>query len=627
MLLCLYAISYAGVFHADDEHILASRAVSLALRGEWEEPQVFGNQRIQALVDFGDAATQIEPAQTVIGAALVSLARAAALGKVQALFSLNVYLTALTAGIVFLTVIALRYTRKTAAWCAFLFGAATMAWPYATTFYRDSVAMFFASFAFLGWAIAFKDGPKHRLLGGSLLVFGLIGGILAKNTVVALIPSFAIYGAFLWYRSDKPANIRIGLLLGVITAIVVVIVIAVAIPPTGPLARFSFAYYRDLLDHFLESIGPELALAFLGPFLSPAKSMLLFSPALLLAILGIRRGMKAHPWFVVPAISFVLWIALAQALFYRDLWAGAAGWSLRYMLPALPPLMVMAAPVVAQANRNRRSPSRIGLYAILVTGIFIQLAGVLVDWNLVYRGWQGRGLDPFSPSAAWNPQFLSIPGQVANLFRPSSWTVAWQRTIAGGALEGIIVPSTAIAIAVLIVVVWRRSGAGSGLDGGLPRSFPLFVALAVALPSFLLWWAYRRDPCWGGDRSEFGEAIEWARPEVSSGDVLVINSYGTPLWSFWLNWWDQEVPWYSLAFEIPSVEDVDTLPSDLTQGLIESLEESYPRLWIVSSSDSPGYSLRAETMWLDERYPLVSQRPFDGDAVELDARLYNLPLY
>ena len=629
LLLCLYAFSYSGVFRADDEHILASRAVSLALRGEWEEPQVFGNQRVQALIAFGDPATQIEPAQTVIGAVLVSLARAAALGKVQALFSLNVYLTALTAGIVFLTILALRYSRKTAAWCAFLFGVGTMAWPYATTFYRDTLAMFLASLAFLGWAMAFRDGPRQRLLGGSLIAIGLVGGMLAKNTVAALVPTFAIYGAILWYRSDKPSSTRLRLLLSATAASVVVIAIAVGLPSTGPLSRFSYAYYRDLLEHFLESVGPGLTLAFLGPFLSPAKSLLLFSPPLLLAILGIRRGMSAHPWFVVPALSFALWIALAQGLFYREQWAGAAGWGLRYMLPALPPLMVMAAPVVAQAIRNRHPAARIGLYVVLLTGVIVQLAGVLVDWNLIYPDWKERGLNPFSPSAAWDPQFFSIPGQIVNLFRPSTWTVAWQRTILGGATEAIIVPAVAIALAILIVVVWRRSGGGSILKLGLPRVFALCVALAVALPSLPLWWAYRRDPYWGGNRPEFVEAIGWASPKVSSGDVLVISSYGTPLWSFWLNWWNREEPWYSLAFEIPSPEGTDPgheFPSDLTKALMSSMEGIYSRLWYVSSSDSPGYGLHTEAAWLDERYPLKTQWRFGGDAVEVEAGLYDLPI-
>ncbi len=626
LLLCLFAFSYSGVFRADDEHILASRAVSLALRGEWEEPQVYGNQRVQALIALGDRATQIEPAQSVIGAVLVSLARTAALGKVQSLFSLNVYLTALTAGIVFLTVLTLGYSRRTAAWCAFLFGAATVAWPYATTFYRDTLAMFLASLTFLGWSTAFKDGARHRVLGGSLMAIGLVGGILAKNTVVALIPSFAIYGAILWYRSDMPKVIRIRLLLGVIAALVVVIVIAIALPSTGPLARFSYAYYLDLLDHFLESIGPELALAFLGPFLSPAKSLLLFSPPLLLAILGIRRGLKAHPSFAVPAFSFVLWTALAQALFYRELWAGAAGWGLRYMLPAIPPLMVMAAPVVAQATRKQYSVARIGLYVILLIGIVIQIAGAFVDWNVVYRVWQQGGLNPFSPSVAWDPQFLSIPGQVANLFRTSTWTLAWQRTFLGGASEAIIVPSAAIVLAVLIVVIWRRQVSGNTFKSGLLRMFALVVALAVAVPIFPLWWSYRSDPYWGGNRSEFVGAIGWVSTEISSGEVLVINSYGTPLWSFWLNWWNREEPWYSLAFEIPSVEGTDEFPSDLTQGLIKSLEDTYSRFWYVNSSDSPGYGLRTETKWLDGRHPLISQRRFDGEAVEVEARLYDLSL-
>ena len=626
-MLCLYAFSFSGIFRTDDEHILASRAVSLALRGEWEEPQVFGNQRVQSLIPQGDRATQIEPAQTVIGAALMSLARLASLGKVQALFSLNIYLTAFTAGIVFLTVLVLRYSRKSAVWCALLFAVATMAWPYATTFYRDVTAMFLASLAFLGWAIAFRDPPKHRFLGASMTAIGLIGGILAKNTVVALVPSFAVYGAILWYRSDRPSNIRLWLLLAAIAAIVFALLIAIALPSTGPLARFTFSYYFDLLDHFTKSIGPELPLAFLGPFLSPAKSLFLFSPVLVLAILGIKHGMKAHPWFVVPTISFVLWIALAQALFYQELWAGAAGWGLRYMLPALPPLMVVAAPAVARAIENRHVAARIGLFAILLMGVIIQLAGVLVDWNLVYRDWQERALNPFSPSAAWDPQFLTIPGQIANLFRPSTWTVAWQRTLLGGSAEAIIVPSVAIALSILIVVIWRRLDSGNTLKSRLPKVFVIVVAFAIALPSFPLWWSYRRDPYWRGDRSEFAEAIGWASPEVSSGDVIVINSYGTPLWSYWLNWWDGEEPWFSLAFEIPSVEGTDELPSDLTRGLINSFEDTYSSLWYVSSSDSPGYGLRTETKWLDGRYSLISQRLFDGDAIEVEARHYDLTLH
>ena len=138
-----------------------------------------------------------------------------------------------------------------------------MAWPYATTFYRDTVAMFLSSLAFLGWATACKDGPRRRLLGGSLMAIGLIGGMLAKNTVAALVPAFAIFGAILWYRSDKLASTRLRLLISATVVIFVVLVIVVALPSTGPLARFSYTYYLGLLNHFLGSDGPELTLAFL----------------------------------------------------------------------------------------------------------------------------------------------------------------------------------------------------------------------------------------------------------------------------------------------------------------------------------------------------------------------------
>ena len=128
----------------------------------------------------------------------------------------------------------------------------------------------------------------------------------------------------------------------------------------------------------------------------------------------------------------------------------------------------------------------------------------------------------------------------------------------------------------------------------------------------------------GGNRPEFIETIGWASPEVLNGDVFVVGSYGTPLWSFWLNWWNREEPWYSLAYEIPSPETTDEFPSDLTVALISSIEGIYLRLWYVSSSDSPGYGLSTEIKWLDGRYPLILQQRFDSDAVEVEAKLYDL---
>jgi len=134
LLCCVYLISYTGAFRVDDEHILAARAQSLALRGRAEEPQVYGNSRARALVTMGDQATQVEPLQTVLGAALYRLGRVAGLGGAQSLLTLNLYLTALTGAVVFLTVVALGLGRRVGIWCALLFGLATMAWPYASTF-------------------------------------------------------------------------------------------------------------------------------------------------------------------------------------------------------------------------------------------------------------------------------------------------------------------------------------------------------------------------------------------------------------------------------------------------------------------------------------------------------------
>ena len=142
-LLAVYLLSYGSVFRLDDEHILAARAQSLAWRGEAAETQVSGNERVRALLPMGDAATAIEPMQTWIGAALLRAASGPSSGSTQVLFLLNPLVTLLTVVVVGATVSVLGLASGTARWTMVLFGLATMAFPYSTTFFRDPLAMLF----------------------------------------------------------------------------------------------------------------------------------------------------------------------------------------------------------------------------------------------------------------------------------------------------------------------------------------------------------------------------------------------------------------------------------------------------------------------------------------------------
>ena len=123
-----------------------------------------------------------------------------------------------------------------------------------------------------------------------------------------------------------------------------------------------------------------------------------------------------------------------QALFYREVWAGTFGWGLRYMLPALPLMAVLSAPIVEKALIGTKSPAPWRSVVLLVgVGIIIQASAVLVPWVKPYLAWQAAGLDPFQPQAAWDATFLAIP-RAARLPVLSPVRGAWPGSGCGSAL-------------------------------------------------------------------------------------------------------------------------------------------------------------------------------------------------
>jgi len=622
LLSSIYLLSYTGTFRADDEHILAARAQSLALTGELAEPQVYGNLRVRELSLLGDTATQIEPLQSVLGAGLVRLAVVLGVGGVQAGFLLNLYVTAFTAGVVFLLVLSLGHEAKVAFWCGLIFGLGSMAWPFATTFFRDSLAMMMVAIAFLGWSWVLRDRWSARIAGSALMAVGLAAGLLAKNTVAAWVPAFAAVWIVMGFRNLRSGRGKAWGLVAVLALGSAILVTYALIPPTGPLARYSLDYIHFLARHSLEGLRLSLIPAILGPFLSPAKSVFLFSPPLVLGVIGAARTWSKAWRFVLPAVLGALFLATAQALFYRDRWAGAYGWGLRYMLPVLPLLAALAAPAIDALSLPGRRSGRALWWFLLGLGGLIQMGGGWVSWQPLYADWRTRGLDPSAASAAWDPTFLAIPPQMALLVQPASWQVAWARLLRAGNIEAIWVPVVSLLIAgmalLLIRRLWRTGEVGAGIR--IPLALCLTSALAaLAAPVFPTLWVYREDPDFGGNRIEFAAAL--ARLETAAGpeDTIVVDAYGTSLWRFMMNRWTGPLRWYSLPFEIPGSPGVDTAPGGMpSEPAIDLFELAASRpgvLWYLTSADAPDYGLGREVAWLDAEFTLEAAETFPGSQV------------
>jgi hypothetical protein len=619
LFFSLYTLTFNGMFRLDDEHILAARTQSLALWGELIEPQVFGNQRVQALIPLGDAATQIEPGQAVLGAALMKAAQAFDLGAAQSLFSLNILLTALCAGLVYLIVVELKYARRVAIWCALFFGAGSMAWPYAQTYFRDTLAMSMSTLAFLGWARLHGDENGRRRSSFVLLGVSILGGVLAKNNVAVLVPALACVTFTRWLRSRKTRVEWLRLFLIVLGIILGCIGILTVLPGKGPFARYTLNYYFFLAGHFWESISIDLLPATLGPFLSPAKSIFLFSPPLLLGLISLRRIAKGrHRDYSLLVLLFAGFLAGAQGLFYRERWAGDFGWGLRFMLPAIPVLATLLAPIIESVLNEHPVRGKHGLSVVLALGVVVQLCAVLVPWHQAYDHMQTRGLDPYASSAAWDVRSLAIPYQVSGLFSAAQWTVVWRRLFLYRTLGVSIMVLAAVALGGVAIrgIIRER-----WLQKIPMRVFVAAVLFVFSIVSILTWWAAAGDPAWGDNRPAFHLALVSVSREISTHDVVLLDSYGTTLWNFWMNRWSLPQRWYSLPFSIPGSTQMENAGSEIpddVERLINDLRVSADSIWYVTSDETADFENSPDREWLERIFSLGSCEEFkSGSRVEV----------
>ena len=632
LLTTIYSITYSGTFIADDEHILSSRTLSLAFDEKINNNRVYGNSRLYSLStlspEYAASAINVEPGQAVIGYPLAHLAAFLKVGRIQTLFLLNIGVVAFTAVVLFGAARFLGYSKRTAFTVGILFGLGTMAWSYTKTYFRDPLAMMFLAIAWTG-ALVIGNQHKHththpkyiNILAWFALLAGITAGILTKNTITIALPSLAVYLIASRYTNLKNKNgsfVKIlqsnwkKIILLITVTVLALIAWFIFLPPLGIFERFTFHYYKYLIIAFFTTPHPNFLEAVAGPLISPGKSIFIYSPILILSIWGIFKRWRIA-W---PSWVYLFSLIIGQALFYDDEWWGFINWGLRFIIPAIPPLIIAALPAIDSWLNTKK-----GRAALLTLGgfsILMQIIAILPPMRQYYVE-----MAKIDPSLLWS----------LSLWKPKHTALAWHINwlLDGGRLDLAVVRILPYAQTLPVVL-------GFFILGGL-------IILAVAHPPkgwlpyvyfvlnsglvIAMLFTYANDPAYQASRNDLQAAQQEIAQNIVKGDIVIVNSYSSPAWYYWMNWAAPGVEWMSLPFHFPkpslyeefqATGNPEVAMNEATLALFQSLPTEYNRVWLVLPDDAPGSVLDIEAAWL--KSISISSELWTFQGADVNTRVY-----
>lgn len=338
-----------------------------------------------------------EPLQILAGSLFYRLAEPwEQIGQFHTTFLLNVFITALTALSIYMIALRHGYTVRTAWFGAFIFGTATLALPYSRWLFREPLMALFALWAFASaFQIRQQLSQHHRpYMALTILVISTMGMILTKQVGILFVP-----GLFLCLMPPLRAMRRyLPILAALLGVVILFLVIVAAINPDFGDERYNLARWLNPanlgLDYMVESL--------LGYQFSPARSIWLYSPILLLGFIGAISLLK-HPdtrWLVI-GIVFTLLVTTAAygALRFGAYWSGGWNWGPRYTLPIVPLWILLVLPVIKNVWQAPRW-QQITFSLIVLVSIGLQLVGISVPYTDFYNQYY-----PQTPiETRWLPQ-------------------------------------------------------------------------------------------------------------------------------------------------------------------------------------------------------------------------------
>jgi len=584
----VYFLTYNGYAISRDEWFLFDATESMARRGNLRVNEEFDAYPPLSAAEVEPPSADTEPLQPMLAAPLFWIAQALPeIGLVHSVWLFNILITALTAAVLYAYGITLGYRRETALIVALVFGLGTMAWPYSRTFFREPLFTLLAlssTYLIMGVRRKLEVGQKPLIESAACgLVF--VGALFSKEAALMILPVLLVEA--LPSRLSRVRLTRTWVVVLLITGSLVVGAGVVALNADTLLGldpgRYQFSTRLQEARRNLSGIWIGIR----GYLFSPARSVWLFSPVLLLGFLGWPRLIREKHWRQIagPLVMLGMFVVGYAAVRGPDSWYGGLGWGPRYLVPVIPFLALWLLPVFEglwQAAWWKRA----AVLGVVVISLIIQILAALVPILRYYQTVEAQGIVSFSDNGAWSLRWSPLR-VYPELIGDQKIDMAWTYAVGKAWLLPLL--SVALVVAALGWLVWwhnhpqRYQWLGTGfLLGAVP--------LVLAGGLYGIHW----DPRYYGDFEPTRALLDDLTAQVQPEDIIVLNDYEYS--EFFMNYYKR---WEPMIYTLPqspgerfSPDQTPQVESPNPEALVHysdtiifaDLAQNYERLWLVTNN-------------------------------------------
>jgi len=624
LLVAVYLVTFNGFAISRDEWFLFDATESIARRGTLEQNLQYDAYPPTSLAEVEPRAVDSEPLQPILAAPLFLIAQTLpGIGLAHTVWLFNLLVTGLTAGTLYLYGLNLGYSLRVAAPVALIFGLGTIAWPYSRTFFREPLFTWLTLLSLFAvhWLrrrLEADQRPSGALL---LLAVALAGTLLAKEAALLVFPALFVEALPARFGTRRFSRRMIAslVILALLMIVLVVLVLNIETWFGVSISRYAF---KGRLDAARRNLS-DLSTGIMGYLFSPARSIWLFSPVLILGFLGWPRLIRQGRWrqVITPAVMAASFVVGYAAVRGADTWYGGVGWGARYMVPLTPVLALWLLPVTESLiETGTRTLRRVTALAVLVLSVGAQILAALVpiqSYSATLNAQQPPIIawEEGAWSWRWSPWriYLDLVGDVTP-------DIAWKHAVGPTWL----VPLTAVLLASLALgwlIWWLRSDRAISRRIVLLTATSLSATLTLALGVSL--YAIRQDPRYSGNFKPLRDLLTALDSHLQSDDVVVLNDFTYQ--PFFMNYYKHRAP---IVYTLPpspgersspdtQAEVTSADPNDLILPAhtisLNYLAQQHERLWLViNSSPFVTFAVRPVEQYLTRHYfPVMELAPND----------------